>query len=109
MTLLLMGRDKLPPGGEFNLGRLGAPVNWVTLVYCSVTTVFFFFPTAPNPTGDEMNYAIGVFGVMLVIAVSFWFVQGSRTYLNTEESNLHVIMAHAVPNDPIPEPKKEDR
>jgi hypothetical protein len=33
----------------------------------------------------NMNYAIGVFGVMLVIAVSFWFIQGSRTYLNTEE------------------------
>ncbi|KAJ5363109.1 hypothetical protein N7541_003953 [Penicillium brevicompactum] len=110
MTVLLMGRDKLPHGGQFHLGKFGPAANWVSLIYCCVTTVFFFFPSAPNPSGGDMNYAIGVFGVMLVIAVSFWFVQGSRTYLNTEESMPHVIQAHAIERELAPpEPKKEDQ
>ena len=110
MTVLMMGRDQLPPGGQFHLGRMGAPANWVSLVYCCVTTVFFFFPTTPNPAGSEMNYAIAVFAVMLVIALSFWFIQGSRTYLNTEEAFTQVIQAQeAIANDaPVPEVKKED-
>ncbi|KAJ5934723.1 hypothetical protein N7466_004270 [Penicillium verhagenii] len=109
-TVLMMGRNKLPPGGEFHLGRFGAPANWVSIIYCSITTVFFFFPSSPKPSGGEMNYAIGVFGVMLVISIAFWFVQGSRTYLNTEEAFTHVIQAQeAMANDaPAPVPTKKD-
>ncbi|KAJ5113501.1 hypothetical protein N7456_002035 [Penicillium angulare] len=108
ITVLMVGRDKLPPGGQFNLGRLGAPANWVSIVYCCITTVFFFFPSSPKPSGGDMNYAIGVFGVMLVIAISFWFIQGSRTYLNTEEAFTHVIHAQeTVANDGQPARKKD--
>jgi len=47
---------------------------------------------------------------MLVISISFWFIQGSRTYLNTEESLTHVIQAQeAIANDvPVPAPTKKD-
>ncbi|KAJ5653430.1 hypothetical protein N7490_000433 [Penicillium lividum] len=108
-TVLMMGRDKLPHGGQFHLGRFGAPANWVSIIYCCITTVFFFFPSSPNPSGGDMNYAIAVFGVMLVIAISFWFIQGSRTYLNTEESLTHVIQAQeAIANEsPAPTTKKD--
>ncbi|KAJ5560027.1 hypothetical protein N7513_002426 [Penicillium frequentans] len=109
-VVLMVGRDKLPPGGQFHLGRFGTPANWVSIIYCCITTVFFFFPSSPNPSGGEMNYAIGVFGVMLVISISFWFIQGSRTYLNTEESMTHVIQAQeAIAMDvPASAPTKKD-
>ncbi|KAG5985450.1 hypothetical protein E4U55_000012 [Claviceps digitariae] len=84
-VLMVVGRDKLPSGGEFRLGRLGPFVNWVSILYCSVTTVFFFFPSAPNPAASDMNFAIAVFGVMLVVALGFWFVQGHQTFLQTGE------------------------
>jgi choline transport protein len=113
ITVLMVGRDKLPLGGEFHLGKIGAPANWVSVIYCAITTVFFFFPSYPNPSGGDMNYAIAVFGVMLVIALGFWGVQGRRTYLNTEEAAMaQVILAQEeVANDPTvpPEPKKEDK
>ncbi|KAJ6138699.1 hypothetical protein N7471_005185 [Penicillium samsonianum] len=41
-----------------------------------------------------MNFAIAVFGVMLVIAVAFWFIQGNRTYLQTEDAIASMVYAH---------------
>uniref|UniRef100_A0A0S1MIY8 Uncharacterized protein n=1 Tax=Phakopsora pachyrhizi TaxID=170000 RepID=A0A0S1MIY8_PHAPC len=38
-----------------------------------------------------MNWAIAVFGVMLVIALGFWVVQGRRTYLRTEEARIRMV------------------
>ncbi|KAL1961800.1 hypothetical protein VTN77DRAFT_1050 [Rasamsonia byssochlamydoides] len=96
LALLIVGRNKLPPG-EFRLGRtLGPVINWISVIYCCITTVFFFFPSQPNPPASDMNYAIAVFGVMLVVAVGFWVVQGRRTYLKTEESAERMIHAQRL-------------
>ncbi|PNY22493.1 Choline transport protein [Tolypocladium capitatum] len=92
VTLLVVGRDKLPPG-EFSLGRLGPLINCVSVAYCAVTTVFFFFPTQPNPAAGDMNFAIAVFGVMLVVAVGFWVVQGRKTFMQTGAMAGHVLYA----------------
>ncbi|KAH7025166.1 putative amino acid permease family protein [Microdochium trichocladiopsis] len=82
VALVIAGRDKLPPGGTFSLGKTFGPVaNYVSLVYCAVTTVFFFFPGDPDPAPEDMNYAIAVFGIMLVVAGAFWLVRGRREYL----------------------------
>ncbi len=99
-VLLVVGRDKLlPMQGEFRLGRWGFAANVVSLIYCAITTVFFFFPSDPNPAPADMNWAIAVFGVMLVIAVGFWFVQGRSSYLRTEESMLRELVSQAGEED----------
>ncbi|KAM5356894.1 hypothetical protein ACJ41O_003540 [Fusarium nematophilum] len=92
LTLLLVGRDKLPPG-QFSLGRFGSVINWISVVYCAVTTVFFFFPGEPNPAVADMNYAIAVFGIMLIVTLVFWVVKGRITYMETEEAIGDVIYA----------------
>ncbi|KAL4965271.1 putative amino acid permease family protein [Aspergillus stella-maris] len=99
-ALLFVGRDKLPPG-EFKLGRWGTPVNWVSIVYCAVTTVFFFFPGGPDPAPADMNYAIAVFGVMLVVAVGFWAVRGRRTYLRTEDAVAQMMLARRLESEGV--------
>lgn len=81
-VLLAVGRDKLVPG-TYKLGRFGYCANIVSVVYCCITTVFFFFPSSPNPSGGDMNYAIAVFGIVLLIATIFWFIKGRKTYLLT--------------------------
>jgi amino acid transporter len=98
MALLVVGRDKLPPGGSVHLGRWGPWLNWTSIVYCVITTVFFLFPGAPNPAPSDMNYAIAVFGVMLVIAIAFWFIQGSRTYLQTDDAIAQMFYAQHLEN-----------
>ncbi|KFY00282.1 hypothetical protein O988_03396 [Pseudogymnoascus sp. VKM F-3808] len=97
LTLVIVGRDKLPPG-KFQLGRWGYLINWISIVYCCITTVFFFFPGGPNPAGADMNYAIAVFGVMLIISVVFWFLKGKRTYLRTDGAMLEVFRATQLEN-----------
>lgn len=97
LTLVIVGRDKLPPG-KFMLGRWGYLINWISIVYCCITTVFFFFPGAPNPAPADMNYAIAVFGVMLIISVLFWFFRGKRTYLRTDGAMREVFLATQLEN-----------
>jgi amino acid transporter len=92
VTLLLVGRDKLPPG-QFALGRWGPLLNYVSVIYCIITTVFFFFPGSPDPSPSDMNYAIAVFGIMIVIALISWFVKGRKTYLKTEDAILAIFRA----------------
>lgn len=95
IALLMMGRDKLPPG-DFRLGRFGPLLNWISVIYCAITTVFFFFPGSPDPAAADMNWAIAVFGVMLVIAIALWFVTGSRSYLKTDGSAERMELARRL-------------
>ncbi|KAF2994986.1 hypothetical protein E8E13_003871 [Curvularia kusanoi] len=94
-VLLFVGRDKMSPG-PFQLGKWGYTANVVSLIYCSITTVFFFFPTDPNPAPADMNWAIAVFGIMLLIAIGFWFLQGRRSYLRTEDTLVRIVSGQAV-------------
>ncbi|KAK6829464.1 amino acid permease family protein [Apiospora arundinis] len=84
LLLLFKGRDTLPPG-PFRLGRFGAACNWISVIYCAITTIFFFFPTSPNPAPSDMNWAIAVFGIMLCVALGFWFCKGRYTYFVTSD------------------------
>lgn len=93
--LALVGRDKLPPR-RFHLGRWGSLINWISIVYCVVTAVFFFFPGSPRPSSADMNYAIVVFGVMLALSVMFWFLRGKSAYLITDRSMLEAIRAQGL-------------
>ncbi|USP80958.1 uncharacterized protein yc1106_08232 [Curvularia clavata] len=96
ICLVATGRDKLPAGGRFDLGRLGPICNWISIIYCAITTVFFFFPGNPDPTIEDMNWAIAVFGVMLVLATIFWLVTGKKTYLRTHHAELRLELARRL-------------
>lgn len=96
MTLLIVGREKLPPGGEYSLGRLGPTINVVSVIYCVVTTIFFLFPGSPNPSAADMNYAVAVFGVMLVVSLVFWFIKGHSTYLLQEDAEVRLARAREL-------------
>ncbi|RMJ24571.1 hypothetical protein PHISP_04558 [Aspergillus sp. HF37] len=107
LALLVVGRDKLPPS-KFNLGWFGMTANIVSVIYCVITSIFFLFPGMPNPAPSHMNWAIAVFGVMLVISIGFWLIQGRRTYLNTEDAIAEMMLAErleaqrSVESGPLP-------
>ena len=95
LVLVFRGRHRIVPG-PFHLGRWGPVLNWVSIIYCAITTVFFLFAYSPNPTPANMNYAIAVLGVMLVISIAFWFIQGNGTYLQTEEAMADILQARQL-------------
>ena len=92
-VLLAVGRDKLHPG-PFRLGSWGMLINVVAVVTCALSSVFFFFPSVVHPSASDMNYAIAVFGVMMILSLGFWLVRGHRTYLKTEEATMGIVLAH---------------
>jgi choline transport protein len=87
-VVLVVGRDALPRR-DFSLGKLGPVANWVSIIYSIITSIFFFFPGSPNPATADMNWAIAVFGVMLVFSALFWVVQGRNTYGLATEAAFH--------------------
>lgn len=91
-AVIIFGMSDIPLG-IFSLGRLRPVINWVGLIYCCVTTVFFLFPGSPSPTVTTMNWAIAVFGAMLLVAIGFWFTKGKRTYLRTDGALGEVFRA----------------
>ena len=104
LALLIVGRDKLPPGGKFSLGKWGMPVNIISLIYCFITTVFFFFPGSPSPSPSDMNYAIAIFGVMFLMAVGFWFISGRSSFLICADHH-DIIDATQLPDDLTDKPE----
>lgn len=110
LTLMITGRDRLPPGG-FRLGSLGPLINWTSVIYCAITTVFFFFPGEPDPAPADMNYAIAVFAVMLVVSIGFWFTKGRIAYMRTADSAQAVFEAQRremVVHDGVPESRFDE-
>lgn len=53
-AVIIFGMSDIPPR-TFSLGRLRPVINWVGLIYCCVTTVFFLFPGSPSLTFTTMN------------------------------------------------------
>ena len=100
-VLLATGRSRLPPG-PFRLGRWGPVLNWISIIYCVITTIFFLFPPSPNPSGADMNWAVAVLGVMLVIALAFWFITGKYSYARSEDSLIQIVQAQQPENEEEP-------
>ena len=57
-----------------------------------------------------MNYAIAVFGVMLVVSLAFWVVKGRKTYLQVDPSEEVVLEALHLEDSytEVPVPSRAD-
>lgn len=78
---VLRGRKMLPENRPFKMpGWLGWFTNLVGIAWTLLTTVLFVFPPETPVTPDNMNYAVVAFGVVLIIAVVQWLVDGRKNY-----------------------------
>lgn len=59
---------------------MGDKLSYISSVYSVLWMTFIFilllFPVYPDPTPDEMNYAVVVLGFVLVFCVSYYYVPG---------------------------------
>ncbi|OAA57519.1 gaba permease [Niveomyces insectorum RCEF 264] len=86
---VLRGRRMLPETRPFKLrGALGWILNLVGIAWTLLTTVLFLFPPVTPTTPDNMNYCIVAFGVLLVIAVMQWILDGRKNYTGPQVVHL---------------------
>ena len=77
----IRGRNMLPESRTFRLpGPFGWFCNLLGIVYAIVTTVLFVFPPALPVTGNNMNYCIVAFAIVVIISLIQWFVDGKKNF-----------------------------
>ncbi|GAA6053382.1 hypothetical protein JCM3770_002297 [Rhodotorula araucariae] len=101
--LLIRGRHLLRPESfpspTWTLGPLLGPLaNLVALVFTTVTTVFFLFPPTAGPSAASMNYAVAVLGLVALVSVATWVVQGRKTFVGPRDLGGLLELARAEVN-----------
>lgn len=78
---VLQGRRKLPAARSFILPEWFAWfANLLGIAYVLLTTVLFVFPPELPVTANNMNYCIVAFGIVLIVSVIQWFIDGRKNY-----------------------------
>ncbi|KAK5130289.1 hypothetical protein LTR08_002249 [Meristemomyces frigidus] len=68
------------PVSRFNLGKFGLVANTIALCFLVVIWVFMFFPTAPSPGAAGMNWSVVIYGGVVILFTTYYFVRGRSTY-----------------------------
>lgn len=66
---------------RWTLGPFGAPINDAALVFLLVSFVMSFFPVSPLPSVQDMNWAVLMFGVVIIAATINYYVSARHHYI----------------------------
>ena len=72
-------REPFPPS-RFNLGKFGAVANVLAICFLILAYFFLFFPQVPHPDPADMNWAILVYGVVVIFAFTYYIFKGRHEY-----------------------------
>ena len=75
----IKGEPLLP--SRFSLGRAGMAVNIIGIAFLSVAFIFCFFPSAPHPTVQSMNWSCLIFGFLVGFSLIYYQVYGKHKYV----------------------------
>jgi choline transport protein len=79
----LRGEPLLP--SKFNLGKLGLPINIIAVLFLLFLWLFCFFPSGPNPSVADMNWAVLGYGSVLIFALVYYVFRGRHVYVGPVE------------------------
>ncbi|KAK5125447.1 hypothetical protein LTR85_000556 [Meristemomyces frigidus] len=74
------GWGKALPHGDFNLGRLGLPINIFALAYSAYLVVFVAFPTEVPVTLATMNWSPVMFVGVVLLALLYYVMYARKIY-----------------------------
>ncbi|WVQ75176.1 hypothetical protein IAR50_004786 [Cryptococcus sp. DSM 104548] len=100
LLVLCRGRHILRPPSlpepTWTLGPILGPIcNCVGLGFTALTTVFFLFPPELPVTGLNMNYAVCVFGFILIVSVITWVVDGRKNFIGPRDLGALLELARS--------------
>jgi choline transport protein len=112
--VLIRGRHLLNPPSlpapTLTLGPIFGPIcNVIGLAFTAFTTVLFLFPPDLPVTGENMNYAVVVFGVIcesqnqymgvpdlsVIVAMITWIVQGRKHFVGPRDLGALLELARS--------------
>ncbi|KAJ5156007.1 hypothetical protein N7492_008810 [Penicillium capsulatum] len=73
--------------GPFTLGKWGAPINYVAVIWVLFISIILFFPPQVPVTGANMNYAICVAAFIAVFALVWWWVAARGKYTGPQTND----------------------
>ncbi|WVO13740.1 hypothetical protein L204_101362 [Cryptococcus depauperatus] len=100
LLVLVRGRHILQPPSlpepTFTLGPILGPLcNCVGLGFTILTTVFFLFPPELPVSGTNMNYAVVVFGLIFIVSVITWIVDGRKNFIGPRDLGALLELARS--------------
>ena len=66
--------------GPFRLGRLGIPINILSIIFSVIGIFFSLWPPTAEVTAQTMNWSVVVYGGFLIFGIVFWFLHGRKVY-----------------------------
>lgn len=86
------------PPSRFDLGRFGIPINITAICFLVVAFVFLFFPSVPSPDAASMNWAILIYGAIIILAMLYYVFKGRFEYEGPVQyvslPQIHLEMPH---------------
>lgn len=73
------------PKSQFNLGKWALSINIVSEVFLVVMFVLVFFPESPDPAAASMNWAIVIYGAVVLLSMIYYFFRGRHRYVGPVE------------------------
>jgi len=73
--------------GPWHLGKYSRPIGFVACCYVALITPILFFPSAPSPTLDAMNWACAVYGGSMGLAL-IWYAVAARKWFKGPRVNI---------------------
>ncbi|WVQ79456.1 hypothetical protein IAT38_001555 [Cryptococcus sp. DSM 104549] len=100
LLVLLRGRAILRPPSlpepTWSLGPILGPIcNCIGLGFTILTTVFFLFPPELPVDGTNMNYAVVVFGIIFIISVITWIIDGRKNFIGPRDLGALLELARS--------------
>ena len=65
---------------KFSLGRYGLGINLVSIGFLLLAFTMIFFPPGPRPDPKSMNWAIVVYGGVIIFSVIYYIFRGRFNY-----------------------------
>ena len=89
---LWTGHAKVIPG-EYSLGKWSPYLNGIGLAFLLFAGVDFQFPQLGPVTGDNMNYCSAAFGVIGLISIITWWVDGRKRFTGPDTGVVNAVEA----------------
>lgn len=78
--------------GDWTMGRLGLPVNIFALAYTCYVTIWLPFPNYLPVNGVNMNYALPIFGVSTLFALSYWLLSAKKNWRGLNKEVIRLVV-----------------